>query len=136
MARDCLQARISLFLPVSLFYCILLLRPENVASLKLCDGDCVNATEPEICLPFPNRIPLRVMAFSPCDVPSYRGRGLPVAAQMAVRAILRNESILPNYRIELSLSNTMVSWQYVLHAPPLIIRYYYFQNPYTADDEL
>ena len=49
------------------------------------------------------------MALFPCDVPSYRGRGLPVAAQMAVRAILRNESILPNYRIDLVLSNTMVS---------------------------
>ena len=113
MASDCLQARISLFLPVTLLYlaaCILLLRPGSVSSLILCDGDCANATEPEVCLPFPDdRIPLRVMAFFPCDVPSYRGRGLPVAAQMAVRAILRNDSILPNYRIELALSNTMVS---------------------------
>ena len=110
MAGGCVQA---LFLPVALLYlgaCILLLRPGSVSSLVLCDGDCANATEPEICLPFPDRIPLRVMAFFPCDVPSYSGRGLPVAAQMAVRAILRNDSILPNYRIELALNNTMVSW--------------------------
>jgi len=48
------------------------------------------------------------MGFFPCNVPDFRARGLTVAAQMAIRAVLRNSSILPGYRLELSFNNTMV----------------------------
>ena len=86
--------------------------PPDALSIMLCDNDCNNtqATDLEICQPFPDtqRVPLRLMGFFPCNVPDFRARGLTVAAQMAIRAVLRNSSILPGYRLELSFNNTMV----------------------------
>ena len=87
--------------------------PPSASSITLCDGDCTNNTELEICKPLqdsPERpVPLPVMAFFPCNTDGFRARGLTVAAQMALRAVLRNASILPGYRLELSFNNTMVS---------------------------
>ena len=85
--------------------------PPNVSSIILCDGDCSNNTEQlEICEPFQDsRVPLPVMAFFPCNTDGFRARGITVAAQMALRAVLRNTSVLPGYRLELSFNNTMVN---------------------------
>ena len=90
--------------------------PPNVSSNILCDGECNNTdTELEICKPLmplqdpSGVVPLPVMAFFPCNTDGFRARGLTVAAQMALRAVLRNTSILPGYRLELSFNNTMVN---------------------------
>ena len=86
--------------------------PPSASSIILCDGDCTNNTELEICQPPDSpgvRVPLPVMAFFPCNTDGFRARGLTVAAQMALRAVLRNTSILPGYRLELSFNNTMVN---------------------------
>ena len=90
---------------------LLLLFPAPSLSITLCDdGDCTNNTELEICRPFnnSNKIPLYLMGFFPCNS-RVRARGLTVAAQMAIRAVERNESILPGYSIRLSFNNTKVS---------------------------
>ena len=90
----------------------LLWLPPGTLSIILCDNSCnsTQAADLEICQPFPDtqRVPLRLMGFFPCNVPDFRARGLTVAAQMAIRAVLRNSSILPGYRLELSFNNTMV----------------------------
>ena len=88
--------------------------PPSASSNILCDGNCsTDSTELEICkqdppgvVPLP--VPLPVMAFFPCNTPFFRARGLTVAAQMAVRAVLKNTTILQNYSLELSFNNTMV----------------------------
>ena len=85
----------------------------RTGALVLCDDQCQrspNATDLEICTEdTTERTPLYLMGFFPCNVPGYRGRGLTVAGQMAVRAVGLNSSILQGYRLELSFSNTMVS---------------------------
>ena len=86
--------------------------PPSASSITLCDGDCTNNTELEICEHPPDSpgiVPLPVMAFFPCNTDGFRARGLTVAAQMALKAVLRNTSILPGYRLELSFNNTMVN---------------------------
>ena len=83
-------------------------------SLNLCDeGDCVNKTDLEICRPFSssNKTPLYLMGFFPCNN-RVRARGLTVAAQMAIRAVEKNNSILSNYSMRLSFNNTKVSLKY------------------------
>ena len=85
--------------------------PPSASSNILCDSACSNNTELEICDPLPDLpgvVPLPVMAFFPCDSPFFRARGLTVAAQMAVRAVFKNTTILQNYSLELSFNNTMV----------------------------
>ena len=85
--------------------------PPSASSNTLCDDACNNNTELEICEPLPDppgTVPLPVMAFFPCNTLFFRARSLIVAAQMATRAIFRNASILPGYRLELSFNNTMV----------------------------
>ena len=69
-----------------------------------------NNTDLEICRPFgsSNKTPLYLMGFFPCNT-RVRARGLTVAAQMAIRAVEKNNSILPNYSMRLSFNNTMVS---------------------------
>ena len=98
--------------PLLLLGCLLALWwPPSASSNILCDSACSNNTELEICNPLPDSpgvVPLPVMAFFPCDSPFFRARGLTVAAQMAVRAVLKNTTILQNYSLELSFNNTMV----------------------------
>ena len=91
---------------------LLLLFAAPSLSLDLCDeSDCANNTDDlEICRPFGsfNKTPLYLMGFFPCNT-RVRARGLTVAAQMAIRAVEKNNSILPNYSMRLSFNNTMVS---------------------------
>ena len=85
--------------------------PPSASSNILCDGNCsTDSTELEICEPLPDLgvVPLPVMAFFPCNTPFFRARGLTVAAQMAVRAVLKNTTILQNYSLELYFNHPMV----------------------------
>ncbi len=76
----------------------------------LCDGGCINGTDLGICSKnTSDDYPLYFMGFFPCNVPGFRGRGLTVAGQMAVRAVTLNSSLLQGYRVELSFDNSMVS---------------------------
>ena len=89
----------------------LLLFTALALSLDLCDdNDCANNADLEICRPFDasNKTPLYLMGFFPCNT-RVRARGLTVAAQMAIRAVEKNNSILPNYSMRLSFNNTKVS---------------------------
>lgn len=98
-----------------LITCSLLLflyHPKRAHSIILCDEDCIGQ-QLDVCMKDDqNKIPLNLMGFFPCDGPDFRGRGLTVAAQMAVRAVLRDPNILPNHSLRLSFDNTMVccSW--------------------------
>lgn len=83
-------------------------------SIILCDEGCLNspgASELDICMKDidPDRTTILLMGLFPCNVPDFRARGLTVAGQMAIRAVRRNTSILQDYKLELSFSNTMVS---------------------------
>lgn len=79
-------------------------------AIILCDGDCMDNTELEICRPYNDtRTPLYVMAFFPCNTNTFRARGFTVAAQMAVRAVQRDTTLLPDYSLRLSFNNTQVS---------------------------
>ena len=94
---------------------LLLLFAAPSLSLDLCEeSDCANNTDLEICRPFggSNKTPLYLMGFFPCNT-RVRARGLTVAAQMAIRAVEKNNSILPNYSMRLSFNNTMVSLECV-----------------------
>ena len=97
---------------LALGLCVFVVWPGMVSGLILCDGDCgegeVLSGENEICSAFDAETRIPVMGLFPCNVPSFRARGLTVAAQMAVRAIIRNNSILPGYRLDLKFSNTQV----------------------------
>ena len=90
--------------------------PGKVSSIILCDGDCINQTDLEICVkPGPDRTPLLVMGLFPCEVPEFRARGLTVAAQMAIKELQKSTTVLPNYRLNLDVSNTMVC--NLVHSP-------------------
>lgn len=94
----------------SVILLLLLIQPSR--AIVLCDEGCLNvenASSLEICTKDESREPLYVMGLFPCNVPDFRARGLTVSGQMAVRAVRRNTSILQDYRLELSFSNTMVS---------------------------
>ena len=91
----------------------------NSGAVILCDEGCLsspNATELGICIndTTEERTPLYLMGFFPCNGPDFRGRGLTVAGQMAVRAVNLNSSILQDYRLELSFSNTKVKMKYIM----------------------
>lgn len=84
--------------------------PRPSQAIILCDGDCMDNTELEICRPYNDtRTPLYVMAFFPCNTNTFRARGFTVAAQMAVRAVQRDRTLLPDYSLRLSFNNTQVS---------------------------
>lgn len=82
-------------------------------SVILCDEGCLTANATDdlgICMKDSAGKPsLLLMGLFPCNVPGYRGRGLTVAGQMAVRAVRLNSSLLQDYQLELSFSNSMVS---------------------------
>ena len=84
-------------------------------SIILCDERCANLTVPlGICTKNTSGTPLYLMGLFPCNSNDFRARGLTVAGQMAVRAVNRNSSILQDYRLVLSFSNTMVKINIVL----------------------
>ena len=88
----------------------LLCQPPPCRAIILCDGDCMTNTDLEICRPFnDSRTPIYVMAFFPCNIPNFRARGFTVAAQMAIRAVQNNGSILQDYSLRLAFNNTKVS---------------------------
>ena len=79
-------------------------------SILLCDGDCLNGTELEICQkPSSDTTLLDIMAFFPCNTPGFRARGLTVAAQMAAKNVIKNSTLLNGYKLNLVVDNTMVS---------------------------
>ncbi len=87
--------------------------PCTASGIILCDGHCssVNQTGEgvDVCMkPNKSQVRLLVMGLFPCEVQAFRARGLTVAAQMAIRSLQNSTTVLPNHRIELSLSNTMV----------------------------
>ena len=97
-------------LPVVLSALLVSQLPPPSQAIILCDGDCVDNTELEICRPFNDtRTPLYVMAFFPCNTDTFRARGFTVAAQMAIRAVQREATLLPDYSLRLAFNNTQVS---------------------------
>jgi hypothetical protein len=89
---------------------VLCQHPWSSQAIILCDGDCMDNTELEICRPYnDSRTPLYVMAFFPCNTDTFRARGFTVAAQMAIRAVQRDRTLLPDYSLRLSFNNTQVS---------------------------
>ena len=77
--------------------------------LLLCDGDCMNNTELAICRKiFDSRQPITLLGLFPCNTPAFRARGLTVAAQMAINQINRTSTLLPGYRLQLLVNNSMV----------------------------
>ena len=73
---------------------LLLYQPSPIQAIILCDGDCMDNTDLEICRPYnDSRTPLYVMGFFPCNTDTFRARGFTVAAQMAIRAVQRDRSI-------------------------------------------
>ena len=78
------------------------------SSIVLCDEGCRNAGDLGICEKVTGKIPLYLMGFFPCNSGDFRARGLTVAGQMAARAVRMNSSILQDYRLEISFSNSMV----------------------------
>ena len=87
---------------------------QDSRSIILCDEGCKGspgASDLGICQKDtnPDKTPIFLMGLFPCNVPDFRARGLTVAGQMAVRAVRLDTSILQDYRLELSFSNSMVS---------------------------
>ena len=108
-----LEFRSSPVMPLYLLPVVLSLllsqQPSPSQAIILCDGDCMDNTELEICRPYNDtRTPLYVMAFFPCNTNTFRARGFTVAAQMAIRAVQRNRTILPDYSLRLAFNNTQV----------------------------
>ena len=84
---------------------------QTVTAALLCDDACANTSEPlAICNTTRDqgRSALSIMGFFPCNVGSYRGRALVVAAQMAASIIRGSRSLLPDYNLEIEFDNTMV----------------------------
>ena len=98
-----------------LAYCIVsvaIFLAAGTEGLRLCDGDCKNNTAMlDICMEDNDtRQPIRLLGLFPCNTEVFRARGLTPAAQMAIRQINNNTSLLPGYRLELLVNNSMVSY--------------------------
>ena len=100
-----------------LAYCIVsatIFLAAGTEGLLLCDGDCKNNTaELEICMEPEDddpRQPIRLLGLFPCNTELFRARGLTPASQMAIRQVNDDPSLLPGYRLELLVNNTMVSY--------------------------
>ena len=79
-------------------------------SLLLCDGDCKNNTEVEICRKTEDsRQLITLLGLFPCNSPVFRARGLTPPAQMALNQINQHSMLLPGYRLQLLINNSMVS---------------------------
>ena len=84
--------------------------PGPSLSILLCGDDCLNNTNLEICQKPPSNTKLLdIMAFFPCNTPSFRARGLTVAAQLAAKNVVKDSSLLSGYKLNLVIDNTMVS---------------------------
>ena len=89
---------------------LFLSQPWTSRAIILCDGDCLDNLNLEICRPFnDSRKPIYVMAFLPCNTETFRARGFTVAAQMAIRAVHNHSSILQDYSLRLAFNNTKVN---------------------------
>ena len=83
--------------------------------IRLCDGDCVNNAELDICMSPEDddpRQPIRLLGLFPCNTELFRGRGLNPAAYMAINQINDDTSLLPGFRLELLVNNSLVSYVY------------------------
>ena len=83
--------------------------------LHLCDGNCMNDTDLDICRPPEvnnSRQLIRLLGLFPCNTELFRARGLTPASQMAISQINKNRSLLPGFRLELLANNSMVSFPY------------------------
>ena len=84
-------------------------QPSLSHAIVLCDGDCMDNEDLEICRPFnDSKKSIYLMAFFPCNTGTFRARGFTVAAQMAIRAVQRDVSILQDYSLRLAFNNTKV----------------------------
>ena len=87
----------------------------GIEGLRLCDGDCMTDMELDICMPPEDddpREPIRLLGLFPCNTEDYRARGLTPASQMAISQINDDMSLLPGFRLELLVNNSMVSYVY------------------------
>ena len=95
------------------YVCATLFLVAGTEGWHLCDGNCVNNTaELEICrIPDqPERQLIRLLGLFPCNTELFRARGLTPASQMAINRINDDTSLLPGYRLELLVNNSMVSF--------------------------
>ena len=79
--------------------------------LLLCDGDCMNNTDLQICRKSTNdlRKVITLLGLFPCNTRVFRARGLTPAAQMAINQITSNSSLLPGFRLQLLVNSSLVS---------------------------
>ena len=93
---------------------ILILSILNVNALVLCDGDCLNSPDIDICQKdVDDREEIVLLGLFPCNTPTFRARGLTPAAQMAIRQISYsgdNPDLLRGYRLRLLVNNSMVRY--------------------------
>ena len=95
--------------------------------LLLCDGDCANNTELEICREIADsRQKITLLGLFPCNTPVFEARGLTPAAQMAVNQINQHSMLLPGYRLQLLVNNSMVSIYHVLVYHAIYDSIYYY----------
>ena len=88
----------------------------STEGLLLCDGDCRNNSELEICRNDTDaRQQITLLGLFPCNSAVFRARGLTPPAQMAINQINQHQRsmLLPGYRLHLLVNNSMVSILYV-----------------------
>jgi len=78
--------------------------------LFLCDGDCIDNTDLQICRKISDsRKMITLLGLFPCNTQVFRARGLTPAAQMAINQITSNSSLLPGFRLQLLVNSSLVS---------------------------
>ena len=98
--------------PVSVLVIII---TANTNALLLCDGDCTNNPDINVCQKEPKDSDITdivLLGLFPCNTPSFRAGGLTAAAQMAIRQISyngNNSNLLKGYRLQLLVNESMVS---------------------------
>ncbi|XP_065920338.1 gamma-aminobutyric acid type B receptor subunit 2-like isoform X3 [Dysidea avara] len=99
--------------PVSVLVIII---TANTNALLLCDGDCTNNPDINVCQKEPKDSDITdivLLGLFPCNTPSFRAGGLTAAAQMAIRQISyngNNSNLLKGYRLQLLVNESMVSY--------------------------
>jgi len=82
----------------------------DTKGLLLCDGDCMNNTELQICRKTSDsRKVITLLGLFPCNTRVFKARGLTPAAQMAINQITSNSSLLPGFRLQLLVNSSLVS---------------------------
>ncbi|XP_065920337.1 gamma-aminobutyric acid type B receptor subunit 2-like isoform X2 [Dysidea avara] len=96
--------------PVSVLVIII---TANTNALLLCDGDCTNNPDINVCQKEPKDSDITdivLLGLFPCNTPSFRAGGLTAAAQMAIRQISyngNNSNLLKGYRLQLLVNESM-----------------------------